>query len=313
MDGSPTAVFTELHIDAARNATDDFNPFHDRHRWHKVENNPFPGPIALGFQVDQYIEDAIDRHRQATGDYPRIRDGGLDFSVYELKFVAAIAAGEPITIQIRDTRVGPESGELSNRIVVRNRNGPAIIGFKRELKEAGVAVDLTGIDRDALNRASDRDYVGTTGFFLKRKFLTTSNAKNFLAGSDVDQSRYIDEIAGMIRFPEVFCFSMLSCALLERGIRHGYDFMRNPMVYTSHDVSVDRRVRNSLHSNDLIHFLVREALPSDEGPRASGPGGVSQIIHECAGLTVGGDVIFVARIALSPLAEIVKRTNVVQV
>lgn len=313
MDRSPTATFTELHIDAARNATDDFNPFHDRHRWQRIENNPFQGPIALGFQIEQFVEDAIDRHRQEAGDHPRIRDGGLDYSCYDLKFVAAIEAGEPVTVQVRETRVSPNSGELSNRIVVRTRRGPAVIGFKRELKRAPFSVDLSGLDRDTVNRASDRDYVGTSGFFVKRKYLTTSNAKNFLAGSGVDQSRYIDEIVGKIRFSEVFCCSMLSCALLERGIRHGYDFMANPMVYTSHDIVVDRRVRNSLHSNDLIHFLVREALPGTDAGKRTAPEGLSQIMHECVGMTEYADVIFTANIALSPLAEIVKRSNVVQV
>ena len=46
-----TARFSALHIDVARFATDDFNPFHDRNKWQRIEGNPFGGTIALGFQL----------------------------------------------------------------------------------------------------------------------------------------------------------------------------------------------------------------------------------------------------------------------
>ncbi|MDH3561594.1 MAG: hypothetical protein OEN52_11645, partial [Gammaproteobacteria bacterium] len=44
--------FHQIHIDAARNATDDFNPFHDPWKWDHIHGNPFGMPIVLGFQRD---------------------------------------------------------------------------------------------------------------------------------------------------------------------------------------------------------------------------------------------------------------------
>ena len=47
--------YQQIHIDAARNATDDFNPFHDQKKWNRIHGNPFGMPIVLGFQVDTLI------------------------------------------------------------------------------------------------------------------------------------------------------------------------------------------------------------------------------------------------------------------
>ena len=44
--------FAQIHVDAARNAADDFNPFHDPHHWQRIVANPFPGPLVLGFQPE---------------------------------------------------------------------------------------------------------------------------------------------------------------------------------------------------------------------------------------------------------------------
>ncbi len=41
--------FSQIHIDVACNATDDFNLIHDSQRWSRIVNNPFQGPIILGF------------------------------------------------------------------------------------------------------------------------------------------------------------------------------------------------------------------------------------------------------------------------
>ena len=67
-------------------------------------------------------------------------------------------------------------------------------------------------------------------YFYKRKYTTNSNAKNFLTGSHVEQSNYFDEVNDKILFPETYCTSLISCALLERGKANGLDFKLNPMV-----------------------------------------------------------------------------------
>ena len=49
-------LMSQIHIDIARNSTDDFNLFHNKDRWHWVRGNPFEGPIALGFPLGCVIE-----------------------------------------------------------------------------------------------------------------------------------------------------------------------------------------------------------------------------------------------------------------
>ena len=56
-------AFEQIHIDIARNSTDDFNPFHDPLRWNNISGNPFGGPIALGFQLEFLCSDRIMRRR----------------------------------------------------------------------------------------------------------------------------------------------------------------------------------------------------------------------------------------------------------
>ena len=58
----------QIHIDVVRNATDDFNPFHDPNRWQNIQENPFGGPIALGFQLVGLALDRIVQHREAQGE-----------------------------------------------------------------------------------------------------------------------------------------------------------------------------------------------------------------------------------------------------
>ena len=57
---------TALHIDVARFASDDFNPFHDRHKWQRIAGNPFGGPIALGFQLGACGLEAVRDARRAA-------------------------------------------------------------------------------------------------------------------------------------------------------------------------------------------------------------------------------------------------------
>ena len=61
-------TLSQIHIEAARNSTDDFNLFHDKNRWNWVENNPFDGPIALGFQLGCFIEDCVKNFRKDSTD-----------------------------------------------------------------------------------------------------------------------------------------------------------------------------------------------------------------------------------------------------
>jgi hypothetical protein len=53
--GQHDYCYQQIHIDVARNATDDFNPFHDQNKWNrihgKIHGNPFGMPIVLGFQI----------------------------------------------------------------------------------------------------------------------------------------------------------------------------------------------------------------------------------------------------------------------
>jgi len=73
------------------------------------------------------------------------------------------------------------------------------------------------------------------------------------------------------------------------------DFEVNPVVYTSHKLTVDRLYLSQLKSNDMLHILVHRK-ESD-----------SNLHHyECYGLTADNNLLFRAVISVIPLQAIIK-------
>lgn len=290
---SPAVRFTGLHLDVARFATDDFNPFHDRHKWQRIDGNPFGGPIVLGFQLSSYALHGVSLLHAAP--LPQ------RFLHLRFTFADAVRVEEEVTLSVKPAQHGPDTGSISHRVVLRTARHLALTGHIRFVTQAPVNPPAP-VQPLSLNRIRDRSEVPGTEYFLKRKFMTTANAKNFLLGAHVDPALYFDELEDRVRFPELFPVSLVSCALLERGTRRGDDFLRAPMVYSYHDIVVDRDVVRRLRSNDALNILVSAA----HGPRDAITGHLrrEQRIHLCHGYTGHGERVFIAEIGLVPLASI---------
>lgn len=305
IDQEPLRFF-QIHIDAARNSTDDFNLFHDKNKWGRIKGNPFGGPIALGFQLECLIEDHVRRYREHNNEVSLISDNKLRFSNYQFTFANVVKPGEAIQVDIKKSQF--KSGDnptLGNRIAIRNDQGIVLIGHK---KESQVPLFLSDADLSFhadLNHAPDRSYIEGTEFFYKRKYMSNGNAKNFLSGSLADQSVYFDELEDEVRYPEMYPAALISCALLERGFKTNHDFENEPMVYTSHSISIDRKLTEGLKSNDVLHLLINQPveLQADKG---LGKSGVTQYIHNCFGVLADRAILFRAEIALTPLEAILK-------
>ncbi len=294
--------FEQLHIDVARNTTDDFNPFHDPERWQNIRRNPFGSTIVLGFQTEFLVSDLVARLRRQAGEEAALDGLGLHFSNFEFRFAGALRPGEPFDVDVRRTIDRTHSGHgLSNRVVVRKQTGePVLLGTQSETPEprCGAAIDLSALP--ALEEVADRTLIDGSGYFLKRKYLTTSNGKNFVLAGLGSQPDYFDELTEFVRFPPLFPAALMSCALLEKAWCEGYDFEADPVVYTSHQISVDRRQQGRLYSNERLHLLV-------EGPIASDPGGglargaQEQQSYRVFGIVDGPAVLFRARVQLATL------------
>jgi hypothetical protein len=296
--------YQQIHIDAARNATDDFNLFHDSKKWSRIHENPFGMPIVLGFQLEALIEYLVTLLRRNVGEDSLIRDYNLLYSNYQFTFADVVRPGESLYVDIKKTanRIN-EAGQLANRVVLRKADGLVLIGFQRE---STLPLCMPGMDLAAigdLDAAEDRSWVAAGQYFMKRKFLNTGNGKNFLAGSLVDQHCYFDELENRVQFPAMFPVSLLSCALLEKAIQEDYPFEANPVVYTSHFISVDRKLQENLKSNDRLYLLVGQA---EEVPAGSGLGkkGFNQQLFRCFGLLPGNRILFRAEVQMAPLHEI---------
>ncbi|MDO9424915.1 MAG: hypothetical protein Q7T40_12100 [Methylobacter sp.] len=297
-------VFHQIHIDVARNATDDFNLFHDRNRWRRINHNPFKGPIALGFQLESLVEHKVFLHRRLHNENPLISDNNLHFSNYQFSFVNAVKPGQTVSIDIKKSQFkqDPET-MLSNRITVKSGGALALLGYKTESKFALFLPNPDIPQCGILNQHPDRSFITGSHFFLKRKFITTSNAKNFLCGSLVDQDAFFDPFKDKAVFPEIFPCSLISSALLEKAVIEKHDFERNPLVYMSHKISIDRSYLALLKSGDALYILIKQ-IPPEHKKEGIGHAIDSPYHYECYGLMEDKTILYRALISLAPLEQI---------
>jgi len=296
--------FSQIHIDVVRNATDDFNLFHDSQRWSEIVENPFQGAIVPGFQIESLIEHKIHQHRLAYDEVNWIKQNNLNFSNYQFSFANAIKPEKTIFIDIKTTQQNADASSLSNRVSVKCDGKLALIGFKKEtqkplfLNEGLInSAELQNVD---LRQYPDRRFLKEEqgSFFLKRKFMTASNAKNFLCGSLIDQRIYFDELKDRYHYPEIFPCAYISCALLEKSLQENLDFKKNPLVYTSHKISIDRFLVSQIKSNDVLHILIKKrVVKSGNSPLQT---------YECYGLVGNNQILFRAIVDLITLQSILK-------
>ncbi len=298
--------FSPLHIEVARNSTDDFNLFHDKNYWHQIISNPFQGPIALGFQLECMIEYQLLLFRTEANEDSFILDQNLNFSNYQFTFANVVKPGQPLSLEIRKTltRKGKDPA-LSNRISLKNDQGPVLYGFKKETQQPLFPdkPDLRSLPE--LTEIPDRSFFADGHYFLKRKFMSVGNAKNFIAGSLAEQSDYFNELEDKFIFPETFPVALTSCALLERAVQMNHDFKKRPMVYHSHQFSVDRELSLSLKSNDQLNMILTPFLATNNEAGLGGTG-VTQQRCQCFGLLSGNRILFRAEIAMVLLEDILQ-------
>jgi acyl dehydratase len=299
-------ILSQLHIDAARNSTDDFNPFHDPYKWQRIRGNPFPGPIALGFQLEALAAHRVHLYRNASCEQELLDSQALRFANFQLNFVDIVAPGDSVQVEVRKTRreLEGENGKLSNRILVRKGKHPVVVGYQRESQKPLTLADVTLPDFGDLTHEKDRSRLKGSEFFMKRKFMNNSNAKNFLVGSMIDQHYYFDELENRVRYPLIFPVALLSCALLEKAHMEGYDFYQAPMVYTNHEISIDRLLVDRLRSNDRLHLLVQGPDPVT-AERGLGKSRIPQVRYRCYGLVAGNEPLFRALVSMARLEDVV--------
>ena len=134
--------------------------------------------------------------------------------------------------------------------------------------------------------------------------MNNGSVKNFLSGALAEQSDYFDELADMAHYPEIFPCSLTSGALLEKSQLENHDFKVNPMVYTSHEISVDRQYISRLRSNDKLHILVKQ-LPESRDNTLNQTN-ILRRTYQCYGLLENNVVLFRMTMNLVPLKEILK-------
>jgi hypothetical protein len=298
-------IFDQIHIEVARNASDDFNLFHDKHKWLQITHNPFKGPIVLGFQLNTLIEYQMRLYREAHHENKVIAENNLRFSNYQITFVNAVRPREPVYLYIKKTLIKTiPKLTLTNRISMKSDGKTVLLGFKKETQTPLFLADTKLDNLPDLNEIADRSTVPGTDYFLKRKYLNNGSVKNFLSGSFAEQSDYFDELTQVAHYPEIFPCSLASGALLEKAQLEHHDFKLNPMVYTSHEISVDRQYVSQLKNNDTLNILVKQLPESREN--TLNQTNIQLRTYHCYGLLSNNEVLFRTTMNLVPLKEILK-------
>ena len=301
-----TFIFDQIHVEVARNASDDFNLFHDKHKWLQINHNPFKGPIVLGYQLNTLIEYQIRLYRTTHHEHHIISENNLRFSNYQITFINALRPTTSFQLEIKKTLIKTIPHlTLGNRIAIKSSEGKTILlGFKKETQIPLFLGKATFNKLPNLNAIADKTMIPGTEFFLKRKFLNNGNVKNFLSGSLAEQSDYFDELSHIENYPEIFPCSLTSGALLEKAQLENHDFKQNPMVYTSHEISVDRDYLKQLKNNNKLYILVKQ-LPETKNNTLNQTN-IMLRTYECYGLLHNHSVLFRVRMNLVPLEEILK-------
>jgi hypothetical protein len=233
-----------------------------------------------------------------------ISENGLRFSNYQITFVNAVRPDRELYLDIKKTIIKtiPEL-TLSNRITIKSDNKTVLLGSKKETQRPLFLADTDLSSLPDLNSLPNCSTVPGSHYFLKRKYINNGNAKNFLSGSLAEQSDYFDEIDGLAEYPEIFPCSLTSGALLNKAqVEDRHDFKRNPMVYTSHSISVNREYLRLLKNNDKLHILVNQ-LPESTS-RTLNNTGIMLRVYDCFGLLEDAKILFRARLCLVPLEEL---------
>lgn len=298
-------VFDQIHLEVARHASDDFNLFHDKHKWLQITHNPFKGPIVLGYQLNTLIEYQMRLYREAHHENQIIEENNLRFSNYQITFVNALKPSTPFYLEIKKTLIKTIPNlTLGNRIAIKSEGKTILLGFKKETGAPLFLPETTLDNLPDLNNFPDKSFITDTEYFLKRKILNNGNVKNFLSGSLAEQSDYFDELAHVANYPEIFPCSLCSGALLEKAQLENHDFQRNPMVYTSHEISVDRQHLKTLKNDDKLFILVKQHPESADN--TLNQTNIKLRTYDCFGLLQNNAVLFRLRMNLVPLDDILK-------
>jgi len=289
-------VFDQIHIEITRNAIDDFNLFHDQHKWSLIANNPFKGPIVLGFQLNALIEYQLRLYREAHKEQSLLTQHDLRFSNYYIVFIKPVSPGLPVFLDINQTRMStfPRT-TLKNRIILRSRENTHLLCVKKETSKPMFLSKVTFDHYPDLSEVKDATFIFDSGVFLKRKRLNNGIVKNFLSGSLVEQADYFDELKQLETYPEMFPCSLVSSVLLEKEMRQNYNFIKDPMVYKSHAISVDRLHLQTIKHDQQLHILIESKAEFNQ------LSDIKSITYYCYGLIANNQVLFRMIVNLVPL------------
>jgi len=296
--------FTQSDVDSVRSISDDGNPIHDPSVWYKVQNNPFDGPIVLGYQLVELAaratSDSILNESQYRANASSTPHDGI-YSRYRVTFLNAVRPNENVEMKASAIRKIESEEVVRQRFVARSAGTIVLKGYRETVVGNSENTDymFAGIDqRERFGRSSAQ----TDGEVMTTEAqLSTSHARRFAkaCGDSVHQNN-VHGLRGLAS--DIYPVSMTSGALVRYAINSGWDLCARPLVYRSQDIRIDSSRLMGLSGNTAISLQTRREASRD-GIQADETG-ASDFAFVCKGMMSDGSVLFCVRLVVSALGNV---------
>jgi len=296
--------FTQSDLDSVRSISDDGNPIHDPSVWCKVQNNPFDGPIVLGFQLvelaaratsDTFLNES--RYKASANSAPH---SGV-YSRYRVTFLNAVLPNVNVEMKASPVRKIESEKTLRQRFVARSAGNIVLKGYRETVVGNSENTDymFSGIDQGERLGSSSAQPDGEV--MITETQLLTTHARRFAkaCGDSVHQNN-VHGLRGLAS--DIYPVSMTSGALVRYAINSGWDLCARPLVYRSQDIRIDSSRLNGLSGNTAISLQTRRDT-SHRGTQTNEMG-ASDFAFVCTGTMSDGSVLFCVRLVVSALGNV---------
>ena len=295
--------FTQSEVDTVRSITDDGNPIHDPDKWHNVQNNPFDGPIVLGFQLVELAARATSDSALGQSAYTKAARPVHQTTIYNryrVTFLNAVKADERVEMTASAVRRLDSVGSSRQRFVARTCESIVMKGYRETVTESSGNTDYMFDGIEPINGSGGSNAVQHHSVMTTQKLLSTAHARRFAtACGDSNHQNNVHGLRGLAS--DIYPVSMTSGALVQYASSCGWDLSVRPFVYRSQDIRIDSSRLDGLSTNTAITLQTR-LVASAEDDRNDALG-TDEFAFVCTGSLPDKTVLFCVRLVVNALGE----------
>jgi|GEM_PF-5923434 len=296
--------FTQSDVDTVRSISDDANPIHDPEKWSKVQNNPFDGPIVLGFQLVELAARATSSpllHQAQCAKKSRPPSRRTVINRYRVTFLNAVKANETVDIKASATRHLDCGVTTRQRFVARSGSSIVLKGYREIVMATEDKRDDMFADVGQGGERSTVGMIGSRAVMTTEKLLSTTHASRFAkACGDSTHDNNVHGLRGLAS--DIYPVSMTSGALVRYAISSGWDLSVRPFVYKSQDIRIDSSRLSQMSTSTAI--TLQTQLQNSAEDSMTDAMGTDDFAFFCTGLLPDKSPLFCVRLVVSALGPV---------